>query len=155
MDHLRAVLNHRLLRGPALRRAAQQQQWKLSWIGDTGSNCGLTPRGGTAWKQRTAHGLRLHVDTAPNSLLSSRAQSTASTASSLTSSEIVYLPSLLGLRSHWRLRGQSTVRFATERGFDLFIFSIQGLPENLPVPVMLRCERQVQFEGIWLELTSS
>ena len=123
MDHLRAVLNHRLLRGPALRRAAQQQQWKLSWIGDTGSNCGLTPRGGTAWKQRTAHGLRLHVDTAPNSLLSSRAQSTASTASSLTSSEIVYLPSLLGLRSHWRLRGQSTVRFATERGFDLFIFS--------------------------------
>jgi hypothetical protein len=63
----RVLVYHPLLSGAYLKQAVYNDQWQVSWIGDSGANTGRTMPGNTGWRRGGAadgHGLYVDVDAA-------------------------------------------------------------------------------------------
>jgi hypothetical protein len=103
--HLKIVVVHPSLKGLALFEAAKKYQWRVSWIGNTGHNSGMTSPGSSGW-QLTKHGsLKLKVNT--------------------TGCDFNWTPryfaSINGNTKHWRTRGAHIVYRAKRTGFVVYI----------------------------------
>ena len=84
------IVLHPTLRGTELLDAAQNYNWRVSWIGDSGANTGITLPGKSGWRQgKSKHVLMLDVNTEANNYKAAP----------------TYFTSFHGFTNHWRVDG--------------------------------------------------
>jgi hypothetical protein len=114
---------HPTLKGKILQSIAQHHKWQISWIGDTGSNSGMTVPGRSNWQQNIfgvsadekKHAY-IHVDT----------------SSSAYSSMPIFLTGLYGAPSRMRVVGAHDLYLVSKAGFRLFtLFEDEVTPADL------------------------
>ena len=118
----RAVIWHPTHGGVVLLRLALRHRWQISWIGDGGRNCGITPPGTSGWLAAQQHDLAAGTArTAPAMLLRLNVDARASHFSRMPP---VFVTALYGVpvNSDRRpLQGVHAVYNATVRGFTVFV----------------------------------
>ena len=117
---LRVVVAHPILHGAALLRSARVFDWRISWIGDTGSNAGMTAPGNTGWAQADVGGgqkalakelLYIDVDTRPCAFTDKKRYPAAPR----------YFTALGGAKAHWRAHGAHVLYWPRRTGFRVFV----------------------------------
>ena len=121
-DGFRAIVLHPTVTGPRLLRAATKFAWRVSWVGDTGRNCGRTTVGSTGW-----------VQTGSMSKYTVYADVRVPLATSGFGDPSAYpipprfFTSLLGRQGHWATRGAHIVHEPTRHGFRVYLVSMTPL----------------------------
>ena len=79
-------------------QAATKFLWRVSWVADSGQNCGMTVRGKTGWRRSpgtSSYSVFVDVDTSASGFLDSDKFLVPPR----------YFPALHGDRKHWATRG--------------------------------------------------
>jgi hypothetical protein len=115
------IIIHPDLRGEALVKAAKAFNWRVSWIGDTGSNAGQTVPGDTGWKEieftkwdmvvASHRTIYTDVDTTMCGFVDKTYYSKAPR----------YITAIHGDKEHWRTRGAHIVHKPTRKGFRIYV----------------------------------
>jgi len=90
--------------------AAMDYGWRVSWVGETGANGGVTVSGDTGWKQdastESANTLYTDVDTSECGFSAQGPR---------------YFASIHGDKNQWRLQGGHNVYSPTATGFRIYV----------------------------------
>jgi len=105
--HFRIYVWHPELSGKKLWFFATKYKWVVSWIGDTGSNCGRTTEGLTGWKELPSSPHSLFVD--------------VNTQASKFKATPTYVPSLVAGDKPVQAIGVHNVFKATSTGFRIYV----------------------------------
>jgi hypothetical protein len=123
------MLWHPLLKAARLMAYAKRYEWRVSWIGDSGSNTGMTQPGLTGWnvhgEAESSNYLHVDVDTGGNNYTGTPRffasivcdRSTAKQAYKVQGGDIVYHPKKTGFRTYLMTSQELTVPMAETRKY--------------------------------------